>query len=472
MSNEKTTSKPFKPDKVSKKKMASYSLGFLLNSFFMASYNILVFYYYEVEIGLSTALVGLSFVIYAIWNMINDPLTGYLTDKPMPWSKKYGLRTPWIISGIILTLISFYFLFAVPDYGDVKSNPWPIFWYMVIVTCLFDTFFSLYTTHYAGGFANIFRSKEERRKASTMMGLVAFMGGITNRIILIPAFIVYGDPSSFVRYAIVSLVVLTICFILLLPGIYENEFVKKRYLQIYEFLETQKMPYFKFLKTVSKSKNYVTYLTVWALYTYSYVLSQISTLYMLRYVMKFDISVLTIIGIVFIVVYLPSLLIWTNVAKKIEHSKVYAIALVVAGFGNIIGMWQTTLIEMIIRNILAAIALGALSSVLWSIVGDAVDEVNLAAGRHVEAGLIGIRNFVTRSAFLVAGIIIAGINIATGFVPGADQQNPAAIIGIRIYNSLIPAIVLWTAAFLMLKVYDLRGEKKEAQMAALRKKGL
>jgi melibiose permease len=468
-----TSSKPeLKRDVITKKKMASYSMGFFLNSFFMSAYNVLVFYYYEVEIGLATALVGLSFAIYAVWNMINDPLTGYLTDKPMRWSKKYGLRTPWIISGIILTIISYYFLFAVPDFGDVKSNPWPIFWYMVIVTCLFDTFFSLYTTHYAGGFANIFRSKKERRQGSTIVTLFGLLGGLICRIILIPAFIVYGDPSSFSRFAVVSIIVLTICLILLLPGIYENEFVKNRYLKIYEFLETQKMPYFQFLKTTFKSKNYVTYLIVHALWTYSYVLAQISSLYMLRDVMKFDISVLTIIGLVFLVSYIPSLLIWTNIAKRIEHSKVFAISFIFMGCSAIIGMWQTTLIEMIISSIINGVAMGAFGSVLWSIVGDSVDEVNLSAGRHIEAGLIGVRNFITRSAFLVAAILIAGIHISTGYVPGADQQNDLAIIGIRVHSSLIPAIVSWIAAYLMFKVYDLRGEKKEEQMAALRKKGL
>lgn len=170
MSTENSSKTEFKRDLVSRKKMASYSMGFFMNSFFMTAYNVLVFYYYEVELGLATVLVGLSFAIFAIWNMINDPLAGFLTDKPMRWSKKYGLRAPWIVSGSILTIISYYFLFVVPDV-DIKSNPWPIFWYMVIITCLFDTFFSLYTTHYAGGFVNIFRSKEERRKGSTIVML-------------------------------------------------------------------------------------------------------------------------------------------------------------------------------------------------------------------------------------------------------------------------------------------------------------
>ncbi|MHA1254665.1 MAG: hypothetical protein ACTSPS_03595, partial [Promethearchaeota archaeon] len=73
MSTESTTNKPFKPDKVSRAKMVSYGMGPFAQSFIYVAYNTIVFYYYQVELGLATYLVGLSFVIYAVWNMINDP---------------------------------------------------------------------------------------------------------------------------------------------------------------------------------------------------------------------------------------------------------------------------------------------------------------------------------------------------------------------------------------------------------------
>ena len=57
-------------------------------------------------------------------------------------------------------------------------------------------------------------------------------------------------------------------------------------------------------------------------------------------------------------------------------------------------------------------------------------------------------------------------------MPGASEQTDLAKLGIRIHFGLFSAILSWTAALMMFKVYDLRGEKKEAQMAALRKKGL
>ena len=204
MSDEGTTAKPFKPDKVSKGKMVSYGMAPFLANVSLASYNLLVLYYYNVELGLSIALVGLSFVIYAIWNMINDPLVGFLTDKPMRWSKKYGLRAPWIFVSGILLIASYYLLYAVPDVGDVKSNPWPLFWYMVIMTCVFDTFFSIFYCHYLGGFGNIFRNKDDRRKGSMTMGLVAILSGIFIRVVIIAQVIVYGDPASFVRAALMT----------------------------------------------------------------------------------------------------------------------------------------------------------------------------------------------------------------------------------------------------------------------------
>ncbi len=208
MSTESTTAQP---DSVSKGKMVSYGMAPFIANLTSASYTILLFYYYEVELGLSIALVGLSFVIYAIWNMVNDPLTGFLTDKPMRWSKKYGLRTPWIVISAILMIISYYFLYAIPDLGDVKSNPWPLFWYMVIITCLYDTFFSIFQCHFMGGFGNIFRTEEQRRKGSLTLGLIAIFSAMFIRIVIIAQVIVYGDPTSFVRAALMTAIVGVFC---------------------------------------------------------------------------------------------------------------------------------------------------------------------------------------------------------------------------------------------------------------------
>ena len=110
----------------SNKKMMSFSFGFILTLYLIIAYNSLIFYFYEVEVGLNVELVSLAIVIFTIYIIICNPILGYLTDKPFKWSKKWGFRTPWVITAAIPTLI-FYMLLYLPPNINAKTNPWPIF---------------------------------------------------------------------------------------------------------------------------------------------------------------------------------------------------------------------------------------------------------------------------------------------------------------------------------------------------------
>ncbi len=66
-------------DTASTKKMYSYGVGYVIINYFLYGGFALVFYFYEVELGLSAIYIMVAFVIFAIWNMINEPLLGFLT---------------------------------------------------------------------------------------------------------------------------------------------------------------------------------------------------------------------------------------------------------------------------------------------------------------------------------------------------------------------------------------------------------
>jgi GPH family glycoside/pentoside/hexuronide:cation symporter len=178
------------------KKMLSYGFGYLIINYLLGAYSAIVFYYYEVEVGLPVLFVGLAFVVYAIWNMFNDPLLGYFTDKPRKWTRKWGLRAPWVVISSFPILICYFLIFTPPDI-DPKENALTIFFYMLITTALFDTFFSIYNTHIYGGFTNQFRSEYERRKGFAIIVTVAGFGVVG--VGLIPPLIIkYGDKGTFV----------------------------------------------------------------------------------------------------------------------------------------------------------------------------------------------------------------------------------------------------------------------------------
>ena len=464
---------PMKKETVSRKKIATFGMGGVLSSVILGSYTILIFYYYEVELGLSPFLVGVSFVIYAVWNMINDPLIGYLTDKPFRWSKKWGLRTPWVIFGGIFLIISFYFLFDVPDFGDPKSNPWPLFWYMVIITCIVDTFYTIYTTHYYGGIGNIFRTKDERRKGSTIIQLCGFSGTILSNGLLVPTIVKYGDPTTYVTFALITCIILAFFLILLIPGVYENEAVKKRYLQIFEFLETQKMPYWQFLKTTFKQKNFMVITLAVTLFTLAQTLNAASMLFMLHDVLGATVQDMQIVFVVFFLSFLVSLPIWSMwLSKKIEHIYLLVIGIFCFGIMHTNALYANTVIELLPSVVWGGVGNAAMATAMWGIVTDTMDEVNIACGRHVEAGLVGLRNFFFRAAYVFVGVVIAGVHISTGYVPGASEQTELAKLGVRIHTGLFPVIFDTIAAIILLKYYDLRGDKRIELMAQRQKMGL
>ena len=121
----------------SKKNMASYGFGKFVIEMLEMAFTALGFFFYENEVGLNVWLVALGYICYALWNAINDPMVGYLTNRPFKFTKKWGRRFPLIIIGGILTVLS-YFLVFMPPRVDPVSGAWIIFAWLVFSTCLFD----------------------------------------------------------------------------------------------------------------------------------------------------------------------------------------------------------------------------------------------------------------------------------------------------------------------------------------------
>ena len=59
--------------KYSKKNMISYGSGSLAREFLSMAFTTTVFFYYEDQVGLNGWLVVAGIIIFAIYNMFNDP---------------------------------------------------------------------------------------------------------------------------------------------------------------------------------------------------------------------------------------------------------------------------------------------------------------------------------------------------------------------------------------------------------------
>jgi GPH family glycoside/pentoside/hexuronide:cation symporter len=54
-------------------------------------------YFYIIKLGLSWFWTSIAWLIFIVWNTLNDPLFGFIEDRTK--SKKYGRRIPYIRFG-------------------------------------------------------------------------------------------------------------------------------------------------------------------------------------------------------------------------------------------------------------------------------------------------------------------------------------------------------------------------------------
>ena len=302
----------------SKKNMISYGFGKFVNEFLNMAFGAYVFFYYESEIGLATWLTGIGYIIFAIWNAINDPLVGYLLDRPFKFTRKWGRRFPWVFIGGIPWLICYILIFT-PPAVDPKSEPLLIFFWLIFSTCLYDTFGSIFNVNFYAIFPDKFRNATERRVASTLSTYVG-ASGVAMGAIIPPLFIEFNDLQSYILQAGVIIIILFIALALSIPGCKEDKTRIENYLENWKKMEKRES-FFKIFQFCLKHKNFMAYIIAYTFYQ-SLVQSMIGSIpYVADFVLDIESDAITIIMASFLLGVLISMPIWAYIANKTDNDR-------------------------------------------------------------------------------------------------------------------------------------------------------
>ena len=199
----------------------SNGFGRFNDEFLTMAFGAFVFFFYETEIKLNVWLISLALIIFALYNAVNDPIIGYLTDRPFKFTKKWGRRFPWIMLGGFPWIICYVLLFSPPSQDPVEGAL-IIFLWLILATCLYDTFQSLYMVNFYALFPDKFRSIKERRSAASM-GITVSVFGIVLGAIIPPLLITFGDIQSYTFMAVVVVIIGIIVIFLAIPGVRDDK---------------------------------------------------------------------------------------------------------------------------------------------------------------------------------------------------------------------------------------------------------
>ncbi|MHA2185784.1 MAG: MFS transporter, partial [Promethearchaeota archaeon] len=273
--------------------------------------------YYETVIGLRVSFVFVAMSIFVVYNAVNDPIIGFLVDRNLRFTRKWGRRFPWILIGVVPWALSVYLHFSAP-YVGASGDPWPAFWWLLLTLILLDTFGTLVNINYNALRIDKFRTEYERRRFTKYYApfdiLAIFLG------MLLPSlFIDQSNPLP--SYALMGGVVAILALIfgiLSLHGNREDKIMIDRYFSP----EYQKrMKFFTAFIEAIKSKSFMVWFIFGTCLGIQISLVVVNVWYLTTFVLRAGpLAFLLVLGLNLIGT-LISIPIWLMYIKRINNNK-------------------------------------------------------------------------------------------------------------------------------------------------------
>ena len=419
-------------------------------------YGGLLTIFYQDYLGLSARWIGIAATIYAVWNALNDPLFGYITDNTR---SKHGRRIPYMRFTAPFLALTFILVWFAPP----KAGQQTLFWWMLVSMLLYDTCYTIIGLVYSALLPEVTESDAQRNGLQVSSSLFAMLGTLLG--FLIPDFVrPKTGESSLIPLYIAMIVVGLVSMGLILITTFK---VKERR----EFVLVDKpVPLWKAIKYTFTSKSFLVLVSenFMAILMSSLILGSIY--YLADYVMGWPAIQLLIFLFIPLIIGIP---LTTLFRKWLGVVGAQQFLLVMAG----ISLAAISFVpKQIIPVCIALAGLGlagpqTLSNVLFAQVAD---EDELRSGQRREGAFFGVNALITKPAQSIAIWITPFILERTNFVTRASNlgeifldQPAQAIMGIKIFSGVIPGVACLLGA-LILTWYPLRGKRlKDLQQRIL-----
>jgi GPH family glycoside/pentoside/hexuronide:cation symporter len=404
--------------------------------------------FYQDYLGLSAPWIALASVIYAVWNAVNDPLFGYITDNTR---FKQGRRIPYMRYTAPFLALTFILVWFAPP----KAGQETLFWWMLVSMLLYDTCYTIIGLVYSSLLPELTESDAERNGlqiSSSLFGLLGLLLGFVIPDLFRPK---AGSTPSFLPLQIAMIVIGIIVMLLIIATTLK---VKERP----EFTKVdQPIPVLQAIKFTFTSRSFL----VLAVANFMSILMSAmvtgAVFYLADYVLKINTMVVLACLFVPLLIGVP---LTTLIRKQVGVVRAQQILLVVAGVGLIaITFVPTGLIPVCIA--LAGFGLAGPQTLTNVLFAQVADEDELRSGVRREGAFFGINAFITKPAQSIALALFPFVLEATHFVT-RDQNGgqiflnqPAdAIFGIKVIAGLIPGVAMLLGAVILM-AFPLHGTR-------------
>ncbi|MHA1298336.1 MAG: MFS transporter [Candidatus Helarchaeota archaeon] len=449
----------------------AYGLGNIADMIAYQSFTLLIFVFYYSIVGLDTFELMIGFIIWSIWNSINDPLLGLISDKT---NVKMGRRKFWIIISVIPLSLIMLFLWTPPLGPKFLPETSMINWiYFMVVIILFDFFYTMFSLNFTSLFPEMYIEQSDRNEASLIRRVMTILGLII--AFILPVAII-GDTKDIAslyngNYFIAGLTSCIIIFVSILIAI--KYAVKER--PIFRKDPLENPGFTESLKICLSNRTFLVLIAGNLCNWYVYgLIPTIILLYGTHVLGSPDLasSLLLLMGFLSAAGLMP---IWKKIGDTHGNQKGITISFLIWGtsfipflfiFGHTLTNYIITLIAMIY------VGFGISGSIYFVdlLISDVIDEDEVATGVRREGAYYGVNALIIRLATIFVMLTIAMVFSGTGWTDYQPVTNDIAQLrlGLMLLMSIFPSAAAFLGAFCFYK-FPLKEERLVKMKAELSK---
>ncbi len=443
------------PRKMSLGMRLAFACGEVGDNVALNTFSFLIFTFYFTIVRIPTTIMTLGFILWALWNAINDPLIGYLSDRT---KSRWGRRIPWMIAATIPLGILMILLFTPPGNYDINQS---VFTYFIIILILFDFAYTSFNLNYNALFSEMF--VDMRIRSSTGRIRIIFVLLATMFALTFPTFIIEDITNSnpanvsttifqYQMTGIVAAIIIFVFYFLILKwGVKDPKHISKDAESAMSFTKT--------IKFTFKHKSFLWFLFP-ALGTWL-VINILPTLSPLFFVYAVGITDTELIGILLLVTFLVAAVstpMWEFIRVK-KGARLCGLIGIIVWLVSVVCFAYSINFEMaLIFMIFFGVGLGGGLYFYDQCIAEIIDEDEITYGLRRSGIYYAVLNFLIRLSMILNFIIIGLVFTSTDWMNYTPNPGVDVILGLRILMGIYPGIVLGLSLIGMY-FYPIKGER-------------
>jgi len=417
-------------------------------------HNALIKFYTDI-IGIDAKYIGWIYLIYNIWNAINDPLLGIWVDR-LKYNEKRGKYVYLLKVTAPLMLISIFgMLFSSPTWSQ-----WGIFFALLGELFVFDTAYTVYSVAYQSYFLIAAPSAEERVDVDIIRTFIGNALGCVTTII--PTLLLVGNGNRALIIPIFS-VVIAINALMYFVALRTLKDKGEMYaLEKHDEHRPFKEVWVEALNII-KTRAFITYLLFYITARGAMEYYFTPFLYFMDDVVKSSGVIATVADVVPGLVMLALLPLFGNLIKKHGSKTMTMVSLLpaMAGFAGLMFIKQAWQAVICYTFIVLALNVAQRAGVVMN--GDLIDEDEMRTGIRKTGMYGGIFSLFATSLTSLQSLIFTNVISKFGYDGSLEVQTEQAVMGIRIGAGLVPLCMI-AVGFIPLVLFPI-GKKKEKEIS-------